>query len=143
MNTFDELTKIMMDIEVNPSFLGNICTFQVTNLVPAQYRVKITGIVTEFDYRDGTQYRDTDDPISVGYGQIARTESNDATKCVKTTFTVIRVQQEGFPPTVLQHQYDVPNPNECAINISVDLTLNESILLVDLGESITKSLTLK
>ena len=122
---------------------GFICRVEVTNLVPSQYNVFIKAIGSDFDNRDGTTYRDVDDPINVGYGGIARTESNDATKCVKSVFTGIVIQQQGFPPTTLVHRYDAPSADQCIVRVPIILAPRPTIAESDLSGSIDKILVLE
>lgn len=137
-----ELIDMVMKASTKAIKAGYICRVEVTNLVPSQYNVSIIGIGSDFDYRDGTTYRDIDDPINVGYGGVARTESNDATKCVKTVFTAIKVQQQGFPPTALVHRYDAPSPSQCVISVPIALQLNPSMAESDLSGGIENLLSL-
>ena len=51
--------------------------------------------IQEEDFFDAVEYTDYNENISVGTGNSTYTESNDATKCVKDTNTVIYVAVPG------------------------------------------------
>lgn len=139
-----ELVELLINsVNKNVDRTGYICRVEVTNLVPSQYNVFIKAIGSDFDNRDGTTYRDVDDPINVGYGGIARTESNDATKCVKSVFTAIVIQQQGFPPTTLVHRYDAPSADQCVVRVPITLSPKATISESDLSASIDKILILE
>lgn len=137
-----ELVELLINSVNKVERTGYICRVEVSNLVPSQYNLSITAIASDFDYRDGSTYRDVDDPINVGYGGIARTESNDATKCVKTVFTAIRVQQQGFPPSALVHRADAPG-NSCLVRIPISLVIKPNITESELTASLDKILVLE
>jgi hypothetical protein len=137
-----ELVDVLMKSSSQPALIGYICRVNVLNDVPAQYKVSIIGIGTDFDYTDGTTYRDIDDPINIGYGGIARTESNDSSKCVKTVFVAIKVQQQGFPPTALVTREDAP-AGSCLIEVPLVIGLQHEISESQLNVNLSDLLKIK
>lgn len=131
-----ELIDLLKASTEPSSSLGYICRVNVSNEVPAQYQVSIIGVVTDFDYRNGTTYRDTNAPVNVPYGGIARTESNDATQCVRTTITAIAVLQAGYPPTHLVARHDAPSSDHCLVEVPIRLYISSTILESDLKKGI-------
>jgi hypothetical protein len=131
-----ELIDALMKSSNRASLTGYICRVTARNEVPPQYNVSIIGIGTDFDNTDGTTYRDIDDPINVGYGGVARTESNDSSKCVKTVYVGLKVQQQGFPPTALVGRSDA-TAGSCLIEVPFTVGIHGEIPESKLNGSIT------